>query len=51
MCAALKSKAVGTFLDKLLKRVAPLIMHWALGLTILWQWPSFGLWAPGSGQR
>src|SRR4029077_4749281 len=35
MRTPLKSKAVGTILDKLLKRVAPLIMHWALGLTIL----------------
>ena len=35
MRTPLKSKAVGTFLDALLKLVAPLIMHWALGLTIL----------------
>ena len=35
MRTPLKSRAIGTFLDKLLKRVAPLIIHWALGLTIL----------------
>jgi hypothetical protein len=52
MRTPLKSKAVGTFLDKLLKRVAPLIIHWALGLTILSAVAEFWtLGAPGSGQR
>jgi hypothetical protein len=53
MRTPLKSKAVGTFLDKLLtKAFAPLIMHWALGLTILSAVAEFWtLGAPGSGQR
>ena len=50
MRTPLKSKAVGTFLDKLLKRVAPLIIHWALGLTILSAVAEFWtLGHPGAG--
>ena len=52
MCAALKSKAVGTSSDKFLGPVAPLVMRWALGLTILSAVAEFWtLGAPGSGRR
>jgi hypothetical protein len=45
MRAPLKSKAVGTSSDKFLGPVAPLVMRWALGLTILSAVADrFGLW-------
>jgi putative oxidoreductase len=50
MRAPLKSKAVETSSDKFLWPVAPLVMRWALGLTILSAVADrFGLWGqPGA---